>query len=114
MTEPFMIGSLIFLPKSVSYLALIVLLIAGIVEIRQGHIGRVGIFLNSMLLWQLFYEPFQTLPLWFQWYLNIGTILGVLALIAYFLHERLPKEFYQFGFIAYGSISILIILLVAF
>lgn len=109
-----MIGSLIFLPKLISSLALIVLLIAGIAEIRQGHIGRVGIFLNSMFLWQIFYESFQTLPEWFQWYLNIGTILGVLALIAYFLHERLPTAFYQFCFIAYGSISILIILLLAF
>jgi hypothetical protein len=109
-----MVGSLILLPKSVSYIALILLLIAGVVEIRQGHIGRVGIFLNSMLLWQIFYEPFQTLPLWFQWYLNIGTILGVLALIAYFLHESLPTEFYQISFIAYGSISILVILLLVF
>jgi hypothetical protein len=106
-----MTGSLILLPKSISYIVLIGLFIAGVAEIRQGHIGRIGIFLNSMFLWQIFYEQFQELPLWFQWYLNIGTILGLLAIISYILSESLPTEYYQFCFIAYGSISIIIIFL---
>ncbi|MDP2750274.1 MAG: hypothetical protein Q8O89_05580 [Nanoarchaeota archaeon] len=109
MTLPFMLGSLIILPKAISYIVLIVLLIAGIVEFRQGHIGRIGIFLNSILLWQIFYPTFNTLPSWFQWYLNIGTVIGVIALLAYFSRQSLPTIFYQVCFMGYGSISILIV-----
>ena len=108
MAFPLMFGSLIILPKSVSYIVLIGLVVAGILEFRQSFIGRVGIFLNSMLLWQLFYSSFNSLPNWFQWYLNIGTIAGIIALVAYIIGQSLPSEFYQICFIAYGSISVLI------
>lgn len=104
-----MLGSLIFLPKTISYIVLIGLFVAGILEFRQSFIGRVGIFLNSLLLWQIFYNSFYSLPSWFQWYLNIGTIAGIIALVAYIIGQSLPTEFYQICFIAYGSFSILII-----
>ena len=106
-----MFESLIILPKVISYIALVGLLIAGIAEFRQSYIGRVGIFVNSLLLWQIFYSIFSTLPFWFQIYLNAGTIVGVIALLFYLALESLPTWFYQVAFLAYGSISILIILL---
>ncbi|MBI2654399.1 hypothetical protein HYX02_06355 [Candidatus Woesearchaeota archaeon] len=109
MTTPLMIETLIILPKSLSYIAMIGLVVAGIVEFRQSYIGRVGIFLNSLLLWQIFYHYFNNLPNWFQIYLNIGTIIGIIALVAYLSKESLPVEFYQISFLAYGSFSILII-----
>ena len=56
MTIAFMIGSLIFIPKIISYVALIGLMIAGIAEFRQGHIGRIGIAGNAFLLWQIFFR----------------------------------------------------------
>ena len=107
-----MLENLIFLPKSVSAIALLALLAAGIYEFRHSHIGRVGIFANSMLLWQIFYDTFYTSPMWFQGYLNIGTIIGLIALGAYLVGQSLPTKFYQICFIAYGSISVIFIILI--
>lgn len=55
MAIPLMIGELIFIPKIISYIALIALIIVGIAEFRQGHIGRSGIAGNAFLLWQIFF-----------------------------------------------------------
>jgi uncharacterized membrane protein len=65
-----------------------------------------------MLLWQIFYDTFNTLPTLFQWYLNIGTFVGIIALGAYLLKQKLPTKFYQGCFIAYGSISVIIVILI--
>ena len=108
-----MIEDLIFLPKSASYIILVMLLAAGIYEFRHSYIGRIGIFVNSLILWQIFFPAFNTLHPLFQWYLNIGTIIGIIAILSYLLKEKLPTEFYQVCFILYGSISIIIILIVS-
>ena len=114
MAFPFMIDSLVFLPPSISMLALLGLLIAGIVEIRHGMwIGRPGITVNALLLWQIFYKSWTFLPEWFQWYLNIGTVVAIVSLGSYLLGESLPKEFYQITFILYGSISIIAVVWMA-
>lgn len=114
MAIPFMIGSLVFIPKIISYMALAGLIIAGIAEFRQGHIGRLGIAGNAFLLWQIFFPVWTTLPHWFQWYLNIGTILAVIAIPSYLFKFSLPTEFYKFAFIGYGSFSIILAIVVPF
>lgn len=115
---PLMLESFVFLPKELSAIAVVGLVVAGIYEWRSGHIRRVGIFLNVLLLWQIFYPSWNVLPDILQIYLNIGTILMIVALISYlsvFLpipgigYMPLPTEIYQFAFYAYGSISILIV-----
>ncbi len=112
MTTPFMFESLILLPKTLSFIVMIGLIVAGISELRKSHIGRVGIFLNSLMLWQIFYDSFATLPNWFQWYLNIGTVIGIIAILAYLNGNKLPNVFYQVCFLLYGSISVLLAILV--
>ncbi len=44
------------IPAGVSLLFIIGLFIASIAEFRQGHVGRVSIFLNALLLWEIFYN----------------------------------------------------------
>jgi len=110
MVSPWMIQQFIFLSPTISTLALIVLLVAGIAEFRKRHIGRVAIFANSVLLWQFFFDKFATLSGVMQWYLNIGTAIGLIALGAYLIKERLPTEFYDIAFVFYGSISVLTVL----
>lgn len=111
MTIAFFPNSLILaIPRGVFLLGIIGLFIAGIAEFRRGHIGRPAIFVNALLLWQIFFSVWATLPIWMQWYLNVGSIVGLVALIAYIPKWRLPKEFYQVCFILYGSISIIIII----
>ena len=112
MAIPFMIGGLVFIPKIISYIALAGLIIAGIAEFRQGHIGRLGIAGNAFLLWQIFFPVWATLPNWFQWYLNVGTILAVIAIPSYLFKFSLPTEFYKFAFIAYGSFSIILAIVI--
>lgn len=90
------------------------LVIGAIVEIRQGHIGRPMIAVNALLLWQLFYGTWGDLPTWLQAYLNGGTILGGLALISYATKVSLPTEFYKLAFLAYGSISVGVVVVALF
>jgi len=53
---PLMFRSLVFFPHNLSILVLIGLVLSGIVERRQGFIGRPGIALNSFFLWQMFFN----------------------------------------------------------
>ena len=55
-----------------------------------------------------------TLPNWFQWYLNIGTILAIIAIPSYLFKFSLPTEFYKFVFFGYGSFSIILALVIPF
>ncbi|MEJ2267532.1 MAG: hypothetical protein P8X70_00450 [Nanoarchaeota archaeon] len=98
------------IPKGIFLIGLIGILIAGIVEFRRGHIGRPGIFINAILLWQIFFSIWNTLPNWLQLYINGGSIVGLVAIIAYIPKWKLPKQFYQICFLLYGSISIIIII----
>lgn len=102
------------LPKIVFLIGLVGILVTGIAEFRRGHIGRVAIFLNAILLWQIFYSSWIILPIWLQWYLNIGSIVGLIAIVSYIPKKSLPTEFYKFCFVFYGSISIIIVIALSF
>ena len=101
------------IPKGIFLIGLIGVFVAGIAEFRKGHIGRPAIFVNAILLWQIFFSIWATLPIWMQWYLNGGSIVGLIAIIAYIPKWRLPKEFYQICFFLYGSISIVIVIVIS-
>ncbi len=114
MTIAFFPESLIFsIPKGIFLIGLIGILVAGIVEYRQGHIGRPAIFINALLLWQIFYSVWAMLPSFLQWYLNLGSVVGIVALIAYIPITRfkLPKEFYTVSYFLYGSLSIIAVII---
>jgi hypothetical protein len=111
MVDPWMLGQLVFIPPGVSALGILVLVITGIMELRQGHIGRIGIACNAFLLWQIFYAKWVLLPELMQWYLNLGTIFAIIALVSYFLGESLPAGFYSLAFVLYGSISLIVVIL---
>ncbi len=105
----------ISLPKVVFLVGLVGVFVAGLAEFRQGHIGRPAIFINALLLWQIFYSAWNTLPNWFQLYLNTGTVVGLIAIIAYIPEPKikLPTKFYQFCYYAYGSFSIIAVVILA-
>jgi hypothetical protein len=108
--DPLMLKEWVLLPKSFSYLVIFGLILAAIVQRRQGHISRPAIVANAFLLWQIFYGEWNRLPEWLQWYLNIGTICALVALGSYLLKESLPTDFYQFCYYVYGSITILVLI----
>ena len=105
--------SLVFVPRSISFLGIIILMVGVVVEFRKGHVGRIGILGNAFLLWQIFFGVWDMLPEYFQWYLNIGTLVAIIAVISYLLKEKLPSEFYDLCFVAYGSLSILFVIIFA-
>ncbi len=115
MTIAFFPQSLIFdVPRGIFLIGLIGIFVAGIVEFRQKYIGRPAIFINSLLLWQIFFIVWAVLPTWMQWYLNIGSIVGLIALVAYIPKWSLPTEFYQLCYYAYGSLSIIPVVFMSF
>jgi hypothetical protein len=114
LVSPWMFSSLIVLPKSLSIIVMIVLVVAGIAEHRQGHIGRVAIAGNAFLLWQIFFGVWDKLPDYFQWYLNLGTVVAIIAIVSYVARKSLPSGFYQFSYLAYGSFSVLLTFIFAF
>jgi len=101
------------IPKGIFLVGLIGIFVAGIAEFRKGHIGRPAIFVNAIFLWQIFFSIWTSLPIWMHWYLNVGSIVGLIALVAYIPKWKLPSEFYQFCFYLYGSISIIIVIIMA-
>lgn len=108
--------NLIFsIPKGIFLLGLLGVLVAGIAEFRQGHIGRPAIFINSLLLWQIFFSVWGILPIWMQWYLNVGSIVGLVALVSYIPATRfsLSTEFYKFCYYIYGSLSIILVIIIS-
>jgi hypothetical protein len=99
MPTPWMVPELVLIPEGFSILVMVGLLLAGIVEHRQGHIGRIGVALNAFLLWQVFYTRWAGLPEWFQWYLNVGTLFAIVAVASYLSGESLPSEFYSIAYL---------------
>ena len=101
-----MTGTLIFVPQIISFVAILFLVVYGLREIRKGHIGRIELAANVFLIWQLFFPVWGNLPGYFQWYLNVGSVVAVIALFTYFSKIRLPTEFYNFTLVGYGSIAV--------
>ena len=112
---PFMVGGLVFVPKTISFLAIIGLVIAGLTELRKGAswLSRPSIIANSFLLWQIFFPIWANLPQIFQLYLDIGTIAAIVAIFTYFSHKQLPSLFYNIAFLLYGSFSVLAIIFIS-
>jgi len=108
---PLMLKGLIFIPGTVSFLLIVGLMVGGLVEHRQGHVSRPAMVGNAFLLWQILYGDWNLLPDWLQLYLNIGTIVAAAALGSYLLRASLPSEFYVVGYLFYGSVSVLIVIM---
>jgi len=106
-----MLKGLIFIPGTVSFLLIVGLMVGGLVEHRQGHVSRPAMVGNAFLLWQILYGDWNLLPDWLQLYLNIGTIVAAAALGSYLLRASLPSEFYVVGYLFYGSVSVLIVIM---
>lgn len=107
---PLMDESLIMFEGLYPLIGILVLVFLAIVNIRQGHVGRPSIVANVVLLWQIFYPRWYLLPSQIQLYLNVGTIIAIIAGISYFAKISLPTEYYKFAFIGYSAFSILIII----
>lgn len=106
----FLPSSLVVLPELVSFGMLALLSLYGLKELRQGHIGRVGLAANVFLLWQLLYPNWEGLPQIAQVYVNAGNVMALIAVPSYVTKISLPSAFYKWSFRLYSSLSVLIAL----
>src|SRR5437867_8604492 len=114
MIPALMDGSIILLPKPIPFIGLIIVLISAIGEMRRGYMGRIGIATNAFLLWQIFFNYWNSLPELYQWYLNFGTVAAVIAIFTYLTKISLPTEFYELSLIFYGSLSVLLTIIMSY
>lgn len=96
-----MVETLVFIPKVLSYVLIIFLI--GVLWLfldafKHGEPLRgLRFFIGGVafLLWQIFYPAWDSLPAWFQWYLNIGTILMLKAVLSALLEIPLKAYFME-------------------
>lgn len=95
----------------IQYLAPVSLIIAGSLA-EHHYVGRIPIFTNTIALNILFYYSqsnfsyFGTLFLSvFEWYANIGLMMGVIAVISYVTNGKRSKTYYTIAW-AYSSIVV--------
>ena len=98
------------IPASVGIILLIGLLVTGFAQFRKGYIGRIGIFSNGLIIGETLCPHWSLIPDWAQIYVYLALIFGIIALISYIFKKSLPTIFYEICFIAFGSVSIIIIL----
>lgn len=106
--NPYLPESLVMVPETISLGMLAILSLYGLKEFRQGHIGRIGIAANVFLLWQLVYPNWTQVPEIGQLYLNLGTLMAVVAVPSYVTKISLPTAFYNVAFKLYSSISVIL------
>ncbi len=108
----------VVVPKDyIQYLAPVSLIIAGFLAERH-YIGRIPIFTNTIALNVLFYYSqsnflyFGTLFLSvFEWYANIGLIMGLIAVMSYASKGKRSKTYYIIAR-AYSSIDVGILMVI--
>ena len=105
---PWMFGEWIVVPVIYSHLAVFALLIAALAELKEGRIRKIGVVLNVLLLWQVFYPVWDSLSVWFQYYLDAGSVLATVAFVTYFSDIKLKSGFHRLCFLLYGSATLLI------
>jgi hypothetical protein len=91
-------------------LDVIALLIVGMTSERH-FVGRLTVFSNSLAL-DLFFTRNNFTPWYVILYLVIGTVLGILGLLAYLAKEELSSEYYLATFVFYSSITVATIMLI--
>ena len=101
----------------IMYLAPVSLIIAGFL-IDKHYIGRIQIFTNTIALNVLFYYSESNLAYYgtlflslFEWYANIGLIMGIIAVISYTANGKRSKTYYRIAW-AYNSILVGLIMVI--
>jgi len=77
--------------------------------VEKHYTGRMALFLNFVALITYFYN-LHPLPLWLVIYIDIMTIIGIVAFFSYIFRISLPKEFYIIASIGSSFITGLVLL----
>ena len=95
----------------IQYLAPVSLIIAGSLA-EHHYVGRIPIFTNTIALNILFYYSQSNFSYFgslflsvFEWYANIGLIMGIIAVMSYASNGKRSKTYYTIAW-AYSSIVV--------
>lgn len=88
--------------------------LVAIQQIRQGHIGRVGIATAGILVVQQAYPIWGALSTPWRIYALLAALFGTVAAISYLTKTSLTTEFYKAAFLLLGGGTIIMVLWVGF
>jgi hypothetical protein len=104
-----------FLQLPVPLQATIALLgLIAIQQLRQGHIGRVGIASAGVLIFGTAYPIWNQLATMWRLYTAIAVVFAVIAGLSYLTKTSLSTGFYKIALLLYGGGPIIMIFLYGF
>jgi len=104
-----------FLELSVPLQASIALLVlVGIQQLRQGHIGRVGIASAGVLVFGTAYPVWNQLAGMWRLYTAVAVIFAVIAAVSYLTKMSLTTGFYKVALLLYGAGPLIMVFLYGF
>lgn len=104
-----------FMQLSVPLQASVILLVlVAIQQIRQGHIGRVGIASGGVLVFGTAYPIWNQLSSMWRLYTIVAVAFAVIAGVSYLTKTSLSTEFYKIALLLYGGGPIIMVFLYGF
>jgi hypothetical protein len=101
-----------FLEASLPFQATIGLLVLiAVQQIRQQHIGRVGIVSAGVLVLSTAYPVWNQLAAIWRIYTVVGVGFAAVAAPSYLTKTSLPSGFYRAALILYGGVTLILIFL---
>lgn len=113
MTSTELIRSLFELPVPIQ-LTIAALGVAAVQQLRQGHIGRVGIVSAGAIVIGAAYPIWSQLTGIWRIYPIVAVPVTVIAGISYLTKTSLPTEFYKLAILLYGAAPVILVLVYGF
>lgn len=80
-------------------------------QLRQGHIGRVGIASAGVAVFVVAYPRWEMLPEIWRLYTVIGGVFAIIAGVSYLTKTSLPTEFYKTALLLFGGATVILVFL---
>lgn len=109
----YLISRVLALPPVIQ-LTFVGLLLVAIQQIRQGHIGRVGIASAGILILQQAYPIWGELSVPWKLYTLLAVVFGMVAAVSYLTKTSLSSGFYKAALALFGGGTIIMVLFVGF
>lgn len=113
MNPPELIESFLGLSPVVQ-LGLLGLGAVAIQQLRQGYIGRVGVFGSAVVIWQYAYPVWGTLHPYLKMYSIVAGLFGVGGMAAYLTGTSLPSAYYKIALLLFGGIPLIFVIVFGF
>lgn len=104
-----------FMQLSVPLQATVALLVLiAVQQLRQGHIGRVGIASAGVLVFVTAYPIWNQLAGMWRLYTAVAVLFAIIAAFSYLTKTSLSTEFYKIALLLYGAGPLIMVFLYGF